>query len=162
MSAAQSCLTLCDPMDMSLPGSSVHGILQARLLEWVVIPFFRGSSWSRDQNCVSCIAGWFFTTEPLGRALSVVRLVVDLKGWRCQVITSSIRSRFEFQLCHFQLWENLVNLTSLSLPFLIYKTGSRNDWKIAWKTIWKSFVRIWEKQHSAVTVQSVIGGHSSW
>ena len=41
---AQSCLTLCDPMDCSPPGSSVHGILQARVLEWVVISFSRGSS----------------------------------------------------------------------------------------------------------------------
>ena len=40
---AQSCLTLCDPMDYSLPGSSVHGIFQARVLEWVAISFSRGS-----------------------------------------------------------------------------------------------------------------------
>ena len=40
----QSCLTLCDPMDCSLSGSSVHGILQARILEWVAVPFSRGSS----------------------------------------------------------------------------------------------------------------------
>ena len=45
----QSCLTLCDPMDYSLPGSSVHGILQARILEWVAISFSKGSSWPRDQ-----------------------------------------------------------------------------------------------------------------
>ena len=45
---AQSCLTLCDPMDCSLPGSSVHGILQARILEWVAISFSRGSSQPRD------------------------------------------------------------------------------------------------------------------
>ena len=45
---AQSCLTLCNPMDCSLPGSSVHGILQARLLEWVAFSFSRGSSWPRD------------------------------------------------------------------------------------------------------------------
>ena len=44
----QSCLTLCDPMDCSLPGSSLHGILQIRILEWLAIPFFRGSSQSRD------------------------------------------------------------------------------------------------------------------
>ena len=56
-----SCLTLCDPMDSSPPGSSAHGILQARILEWVAIPFFRGSSWPRDQTCISCIAGRFFT-----------------------------------------------------------------------------------------------------
>ena len=45
---SQSCLTLCDPMDHSLSGSSVHGILQARILECVAIPFSRGSSWPRD------------------------------------------------------------------------------------------------------------------
>ena len=44
----QSCLTLCDPMDYSSPGSSVHGISQARILEWVAISFSRGSSWPRD------------------------------------------------------------------------------------------------------------------
>ena len=45
---AQSCLTLCDPMDCSLPGSSVHGILQARTLEWVAFSFSRGSSRPKD------------------------------------------------------------------------------------------------------------------
>ena len=56
--AVQSCLTLCDPMDCNLPGSSVHGILQARILEWVVRPISRGSSQLRDETCifyVSCI-----------------------------------------------------------------------------------------------------------
>ena len=58
---AQSCLTLCDPVDHSPPGSSVHGILQARILEWLVISYFRGSSQPRDQthiSCVSCISRW--------------------------------------------------------------------------------------------------------
>ena len=54
-SVTQSCPTLCDPMDSSMPGFSVHGILQARILEWVAIPFSRGSSWPRDQTCISCI-----------------------------------------------------------------------------------------------------------
>ena len=49
------CLTLCDPMDCSPPGSSVHGILQARVLEWIAISFSRGSSWPRDWIRVSCI-----------------------------------------------------------------------------------------------------------
>ena len=49
------------PMDHSLPSSSVHGILQARTLEWVAIPLSRGSSWLRDQTQVSCIAGRFCT-----------------------------------------------------------------------------------------------------
>ena len=58
---APLCLTLCDPMDCSLPGSSVHGILQARILKWVAIPFSRGSSWPRERTWVSHIAGKFFT-----------------------------------------------------------------------------------------------------
>ena len=57
----QLCLTLCDAMDCGLPGSSVHGILQTRILEGVVIPFSKGSSWPRDWTQVSCIAGGFFT-----------------------------------------------------------------------------------------------------
>ena len=48
-------------MDCSLPEPSVHGILQARILEWVAIPFTRGSSWLRDQTQISWIAGRFFT-----------------------------------------------------------------------------------------------------
>ena len=53
----QSCLTLCDPMDYT-----VHGILQARILEWVAVPFSRGSSQPRNRTQVSCIAGGFFTS----------------------------------------------------------------------------------------------------
>ena len=56
-----SCLTLWEPMDFSLPSSSVHGILQARILEWVDMPTSGGSSWLRNQACFSCIAGRFFT-----------------------------------------------------------------------------------------------------
>ena len=58
---AQSCLTLCDPLDYSPPGSSVHGILQARILGWVAMPFSRGSFQPRDRTGVSC-AGEFFTS----------------------------------------------------------------------------------------------------
>ena len=52
---AQSCPAPCDYMDHSPPGSSVHRILQARILEWVSIPSSKGSSWPRDSTCVSCI-----------------------------------------------------------------------------------------------------------
>ena len=57
----QSCPTLCDPMDCSPPGSSVHGILQARIPQWVSISFSEGSSHPRDRShisCVSCIGRW--------------------------------------------------------------------------------------------------------
>ena len=59
---------LCEPVDCSPTGSSIYGISQGRTLEWVAISFFRKSSQPRDQICVSCIAGGFFTTEPSGKA----------------------------------------------------------------------------------------------
>ena len=61
--AAAACLILCNPMGCSLPGFFVHGILQARILEWVAMPSSRGSSWPRDQTCISyipCIDRQFF------------------------------------------------------------------------------------------------------
>ena len=61
MLVAQLCLTLCDPKDCSLSGSSAHGILQARILAWATIPSSRGSSQPRYQTQVSCIVGKFFT-----------------------------------------------------------------------------------------------------
>ena len=57
-------------MDCSPPGSSVHGISQARILEWVAISFSRGSSQPRNQTQVSCMAGGFFTTEPPGKPIN--------------------------------------------------------------------------------------------
>ena len=68
-SVAKSCLTLDNPMDCSPPGFSVHGILQARILECIAIPFFRGSSWSRNETGVSCIARGFFTSWATREAL---------------------------------------------------------------------------------------------
>ena len=61
--------TLYDPTDSNPPDSSVHGILRARMVEWMAISSSRGSSSPRDRTPVSCIAGRFFTTEPPGKAL---------------------------------------------------------------------------------------------
>ena len=58
--ATQLCPALCNSMDYSLPGSSVHGILQARILEWVAIPFSMGSSQPRDWTWVSCTSSRLF------------------------------------------------------------------------------------------------------
>ena len=62
----RSCRTLCDPKDCGPPGSPVHGILQARILEWVAIPSSRRSFQPRDRTRISCSAGRFFHAEPLG------------------------------------------------------------------------------------------------
>ena len=72
MLVTQSFPTLCDPMDCSPPGSSVHGILQARILEWLAICFSRESSRPRDRTQVSCIADGFFTIWATREALLLV------------------------------------------------------------------------------------------
>ena len=63
----QSCPTLCDPMDCSPPGYSVHGIHQARILEWGAMPSSRGSTQPRDPTCISCGSSIVVTDEPLGK-----------------------------------------------------------------------------------------------
>ena len=65
----QSCLTLYNPMDCSPPGSSIHGILQARTLEWVAVSFSRGSSWPRNRTGSPTFAGGFFTVWATRKAL---------------------------------------------------------------------------------------------
>ena len=77
-SVAQSCPTLYDPMDCGPPGSSVHGILQARILEWVAISFSRGSSRPRDQTtsfASPALAGGFFTPVPPGEHIAVYYII---------------------------------------------------------------------------------------
>ena len=72
-----ACWILCDPMDCSLPGSPVHGISKARILEWVAISSSRGSSRARDRNCISCIAGRFFTTASLGKPIIPMAIAIS-------------------------------------------------------------------------------------
>ena len=69
------CPTLCGPMDCTLPGSSVHGISQARMLEWVAISFSRGSPPPRDRITSLSLAGRLFNTEHQGKELSKCKLI---------------------------------------------------------------------------------------
>ena len=85
---AQLCLTLWDPMDCSPPGSSLHRILQARILEWVAIPFSRGSSPPRDQNLFSRIAGGFFTIWATREANNYLVQLNKLKNFKPENYTS--------------------------------------------------------------------------
>ena len=74
------CPTLCDPTDCSLPGSSVHVILEVRILEWVAILFPRGSFQPKDQTVVSRIPGRFFTIpEPPGKTF--LKVISHIKWW---------------------------------------------------------------------------------
>ena len=105
-SVAQSCPTLCNPMDCSPPGFSILGILQARILEWVAISSSRGSSQPRDQihvSCVSCIPGEFFTSEAPGKPLYTHHLSPSLLPSPPQTNRSShpfslVESKLQFPL----------------------------------------------------------------
>ena len=91
-SESQSCLILWDLMDGNPPHSSIRGILQARILEWVAIPFSRGSSWPRDRAQVCCIAGGFFT-------IWATRDATDKNNNNCKNNTATTGA----QRCH--MWE---------------------------------------------------------
>ena len=84
-----------NPMDCSLPGSSLHGIYQARILEWVAISFSKGFSWSRDQTLVSCTAGGFFTVWAIissVQSLSCIQLFATPWTAACQASLSITNS----------------------------------------------------------------------
>ena len=86
-SVAQLCLTICDPVDYSPPGSSVHGIFHAIILEWVAISSSRRSAQCRDWTCTFCIftlACWFFTTVPPRKPsleCSIAYKILALLSW---------------------------------------------------------------------------------
>ena len=109
---AQSCQTLCDPMDCSLPGSLVRGIFQARVLEWVAISFSRGSSQPRDQTRVSLTAGRHITVWATRRqrssivwkkklALSVSKIRSKPSPALCGILT------VHFSALQFPYWQNM-------------------------------------------------------
>ena len=111
---AQLCLTLCNLMDCSLPGSSVHGIFQARILEWVSISFSRGSSLSRDWTWVSCTAGRFFTVWAIREANSKQKKIISgmLRLFLCQPqVTGWILHvlRLNFQSGLSESWDYLLS-----------------------------------------------------
>ena len=121
--ATKSCPTLCDLMDCSLPGSSVSGISQARILEWVAMPSFRGSFWPRDQIHVflsPALAGWFFTaratmclyvmvTEDSGRE-QTLGLGWSKRGAEGATFKETLTPRH--QLCLERSWEMSASLSA--------------------------------------------------
>ena len=102
---AKSCLTLCNPMDCSPPGSSVHQIFQTRILAWVAVSFSRGSSWPRDQIHISCICKQILYHWAIGEAqklkkqnsyclLNIFTYKSHLEPWRVS------EKHYIFWLCH--------------------------------------------------------------
>ena len=102
---AQSCPTLCDPTDYSQPGSSVYGIFQARILEWVAISYFRRSFQARDGtlvSCVSCIDRWILYHIPPGKSHYCIRdlqngtFVILSLNWLARLYTYTYMERKTF------------------------------------------------------------------
>ena len=86
----QSCLTLCDRMEYT-----VHGILQARILQWGAFPFSRGSSQARDWTQVSGIAGWFFTSWATRVAQNSSWAILNSKRWCCESVALNMPANLE-------------------------------------------------------------------
>ena len=105
---APSCPTLCDPVDCSPRGSSVHGILQARVLEWVAISFSRGSSRPRDRTPVSWIAGRCFNLW----AISICLFQTNDPEEPCMHARSVVSN---------SLWSHELQPTRLLCPFRIFQ-----------------------------------------
>ena len=87
---SSSCSVMSDswqPHHCSLPGSSIHGILQARIPEWLAIPFSRGSSWPRDWTQVSCTAGRFFTIW----ATKEAQFLLGQQHVKCNIVSAAQR-----------------------------------------------------------------------
>ena len=127
----QLCPALCDPMDYSLSGSSVHGIFQARVLEWIAISFSRGSSQPRNRTRVSRIAGRRFTVWPTREySNTAARYIVSTKSWvgicinmslsHQNVLSTSIRYVF----VHRFIWHILLS-THHSLDTLVHAYSYR-------------------------------------
>ena len=94
---AQPCSTLCNPMDFSPPGSSVHGILQARILEWIAIPFSRGSSRPRDRTWSPTLQAYSLPSEPSGKLK--VKEGWAPKNWCFQIVVleNTLESPLDFK-----------------------------------------------------------------
>ena len=115
------CPTLCD-MDCSPPGSSVHEIFQARILEWVAISFSRGSSQPRDQTQVSCTAGRFFTDRATRKALITLDRLNNLL-------------QFYISTCSFTLLFYVMEIAFFPLNFINYPLLSSTFYSAAFSAL---------------------------
>jgi len=120
MLVARPCLSLCDPMGYSPPGSFVHGIFQARRLECVAISFSKGSSWLKNWTQISCTVGGFFTMWATREAL------VDIpKQFRIMKrFNMSFPDNFATWTRSSWMWDGLLNLNAVyGIPF-----NARTTW----------------------------------
>ena len=116
---SQSCLTHCNPWTVAWPGSSVHGILQVRILEWVAVLFSRGSSQPRDQTQVSRIAGEFFHCWSYQRSPEVAVNISGSVGYSMLSISANaaLDITYKNECGRFQIW---LYLWTLKFKFHIF------------------------------------------
>ena len=157
---AQSCQTLCDPMDCSLPGSCVHGIFKARVLEWVAISFSRGSSRPRGRTWESWAVGRrFHRLSHQGSPVTACRAGINSRHslgrvlWGLQRSVQAPTAGFAFRMCLltttfssvwglYLLKESLCYWRQGHLQFLFYCLSSDGRWSLQLKTSLKHFT-IW-------------------
>ena len=113
-----SCLTLCDSMDCSLLSSSVHGVLQAQILEWVAIPLSRGSFWPRDWAWGSYTAGRFFTIWATRKPSISTSLFSSLTQWLSYFIKKSFFSQVVCDLMAYSC--NFFYYSYLFIQFILH------------------------------------------
>ena len=128
----QLCPTLCDPMDCGLPGSSVHGILQARILEWVAIPFSGGSSQPRDGARVSCLAGRFFTIWAKGKTHRWWLQPQNLK------MLDPWKKSYDQPRQHIKKWRHYFANKGLSSQSYVFSSSHVWMWELGYKESWAS------------------------
>ena len=129
MLVTKLCLTLCDPMDCSLPGSSVCGILQTRISEWVAIPFSRGSFQPRDKIQVSCIASRLFTI----RAIRVAQVT-----WSCLTIYNPMLNTVELRGVWGNQWKITVHQHFSLLQVTLFSRSVVSDSEIPWTAAYQA------------------------
>ena len=132
MLSLQSCPTLCDPMDCSLPGSSAHGILQVRILEWVAMSSSRGFSQPRAWTQVSCFTGRFFTAEPPEKPFQIPCVYASsLSGVWFFVTpwTVALQASLSMGFSRQEYWSGLPWPTSGDLPNPGIESTSPSLWK---------------------------------
>ena len=111
---AQSCLTLCDPMDCSLPGSSIRGIFQARVLEWGAVSSSRESSWPRNRTRVSHIVGRRFTVWAPRGVHPSFRVTQQFQSW-ANIQTKLECEKLYVPLCSHQPIDNRQDMETTSM-----------------------------------------------
>ena len=146
----QSCLTPCDPMNCSPPGSSVHGIPQARILEWVAISFSRGSSWLRDRTVSLSLLHWqvgSLSLVPPGKPIwHIADCIKHYNKVIIKVPWEYGEGKIEIRIMEGRSlnWEFELDLKELVGLIGVFKNKMHLSWvqRFRWQPLWYSFIAL--------------------